>query len=139
MDFKGKQPIGFDKSKLECYNYHRTWHFAKECKSGRNQGKRSYGDNNRSGRNQALVAQDGLGGYDWSNDFDVEPVNYALMSISSSSSSSSSEHKAVQAEIAWKHSDFLLAQLCSELVWWTLYVDNGERDMQQSLSSLAVE
>ncbi|GJU88798.1 hypothetical protein Tco_1301221 [Tanacetum coccineum] len=40
---------------------------------------------------QALVAQDGLGGYDWSNDFEVEPVNYALMAISSSSSSSSSD------------------------------------------------
>ncbi|GJY61798.1 hypothetical protein Tco_0462455, partial [Tanacetum coccineum] len=39
----------------------------------------------------ALVAQDGLGGYDWSNDFEVEPVNYALMVISSSSSSSSSD------------------------------------------------
>ncbi|GJV13414.1 ribonuclease H-like domain-containing protein [Tanacetum coccineum] len=35
-------------------------------------------------------AQDGLGGYDWSNDFEVEPVNYALMAISSSNSSSSS-------------------------------------------------
>ncbi|GKF27168.1 hypothetical protein Tco_0083062 [Tanacetum coccineum] len=33
---------------------------------------------------QALVAQDGLGGYDWSNDFEIEPVNYALMAISSS-------------------------------------------------------
>ncbi|GJV15337.1 putative ribonuclease H-like domain-containing protein [Tanacetum coccineum] len=40
---------------------------------------------------RALVAQDGLGGYDWSNDFEVEPVNYALMVISSSSSSSSSD------------------------------------------------
>ncbi|GKG06153.1 hypothetical protein Tco_0326239, partial [Tanacetum coccineum] len=40
---------------------------------------------------QALVAQDGLGGYDWSNYFEVEPVNYALMVISSSSSSSSSD------------------------------------------------
>ncbi|GKB84836.1 hypothetical protein Tco_0957108, partial [Tanacetum coccineum] len=39
----------------------------------------------------AQVAQDGLGGYDWSNDFEVEPVNYALMAISSSSSSSSSD------------------------------------------------
>ncbi|GKD36836.1 hypothetical protein Tco_1257043, partial [Tanacetum coccineum] len=39
-----------------------------------------------------LVAQDGLGGYDWSNDLD-EPVNYALMAISSSSSSSSSDNK----------------------------------------------
>ncbi|GKA51692.1 putative ribonuclease H-like domain-containing protein [Tanacetum coccineum] len=40
---------------------------------------------------RALVAQDGLGGYDWSNDFEVEPVNYALMAISSSISSSSSD------------------------------------------------
>ncbi|GKC38767.1 hypothetical protein Tco_1051151, partial [Tanacetum coccineum] len=42
---------------------------------------------------QALVAQDGLGGYDWSNDFEVKPVNYALMEISSSSSSSSSDNE----------------------------------------------
>ncbi|GJS06060.1 hypothetical protein Tco_0362856 [Tanacetum coccineum] len=59
--------------------------------------KRSYGDNGRSNAptnessSHALVAQDGLGGYDWSNDFEVEPVNYALMAISSSSSSSSSD------------------------------------------------
>ncbi|GJU10121.1 hypothetical protein Tco_1132517 [Tanacetum coccineum] len=68
-------------------------------RSGRNQGKRSYGDNGRSNAptnessSQALVAQDGLGGYDWSNDFKVEPVNYALMAISSSSSSSSSDNE----------------------------------------------
>ncbi|GKC56341.1 hypothetical protein Tco_1083939, partial [Tanacetum coccineum] len=70
-------------------------------KSGRNHGRRYYGDNGRSNAptnessSQALVAQDGLGGYDWSNDFEVEPVNYALMAISSSSSSSSS-NKVVQ-------------------------------------------
>ncbi|GKB77713.1 hypothetical protein Tco_0944608 [Tanacetum coccineum] len=70
-----------------------TRHFARECRSGRNQGRRSYGDNGRSNAptnessSQALVAQDGLGSYDWSNDFEVEPVNYALMAISSSSSS----------------------------------------------------
>ncbi|GJV60574.1 hypothetical protein Tco_1466674 [Tanacetum coccineum] len=72
-------------------------HFARECRSGRIQGRRSYGDNGRGNAptnessSQALVAQDGLGGYDWSNDFEVEPVNYALMGISSSSSSSSSD------------------------------------------------
>ncbi|GJV98337.1 hypothetical protein Tco_1553589, partial [Tanacetum coccineum] len=48
----------------------RTGHFARECKSGRNQGKRSYGDNGRRNAStnepssQVLVAQDGLGGYD---------------------------------------------------------------------------
>ncbi|GKA71977.1 ribonuclease H-like domain-containing protein [Tanacetum coccineum] len=97
LDFKGKQPVTFDKSKVECYNCQRKGHFAKECKSGRNQGKRSNDDNGRKNAtsnepsSQALVAQDGLGGYDWSNDFDIEPVNYALMAISSSSSSSSSD------------------------------------------------
>ncbi|GJX57939.1 ribonuclease H-like domain-containing protein [Tanacetum coccineum] len=45
---------------------------------------------------RALVAQDGLGGYDWSNDFEVEPFNYALMAISSSSSSSSFESEVQQ-------------------------------------------
>ncbi|GJV09367.1 hypothetical protein Tco_1347023 [Tanacetum coccineum] len=70
-----------------------------DFQSGRNQGKRSYGDNGRSNAptnessSQALVAQDGLGGYDWSNDFEIEPVNYALMAISSSSSSSSSDNE----------------------------------------------
>ncbi|GJT39706.1 retrovirus-related pol polyprotein from transposon TNT 1-94 [Tanacetum coccineum] len=96
-DFKEKRPISLDKSKIECYNCHRKGHFARECRSRRNQGRRSYGDNGRSNApttessSQALVAQDGLGGYDWSNDFEVEPVNYALMAISSSSSSSSSD------------------------------------------------
>ncbi|GJS50277.1 ribonuclease H-like domain-containing protein [Tanacetum coccineum] len=86
------------KSKVECYNCHRKGHFAKECKSGRNQGKRSNDDNGRKNTttnkpsSQALVAQDGLGGYDWSNDFD-KPVNYALIVISSSSSSSSSDNE----------------------------------------------
>ncbi|GKG00794.1 retrovirus-related pol polyprotein from transposon TNT 1-94, partial [Tanacetum coccineum] len=65
LDFKGKQPITFDKSKVKCYNYNRKGHFAKECKSGRNQWKRSYGDNGRRNAttnepsSQALVAQDG--------------------------------------------------------------------------------
>ncbi|GJR49614.1 ribonuclease H-like domain-containing protein [Tanacetum coccineum] len=98
LDFKGKQPVTFDKSQVECYNCNRKGHFAKECKSSWNQGKRSYGDNGMRNAttnepsSQALVAQDGLGGYDWSNDFD-KPVNYALMAISSSSSSSSFDNE----------------------------------------------
>ncbi|GJV94080.1 ribonuclease H-like domain-containing protein [Tanacetum coccineum] len=70
LDFKGKQPVSLDKSKVECYNCHRKGNFARECNSGRNQGKRPYGDNGRRNTStnepssQALVAQDGLGGYD---------------------------------------------------------------------------
>ncbi|GJT09294.1 ribonuclease H-like domain-containing protein [Tanacetum coccineum] len=104
IDFKEKRPISIDKLKIEYYNCHRKGHFARECRSGRSQGRRSHGDNGRNNiptnesSSQALVAQDGLGGYDWSNDFEVEPVNYALMAISSSSSSSSSDklEKAVK-------------------------------------------
>ncbi|GKB74455.1 putative ribonuclease H-like domain-containing protein, partial [Tanacetum coccineum] len=95
LNFKRKQSVSLDKSKIECYNCHRKGHFAKEYNYGRNQGKRPYDDNARrdaasnESSSQALVAQDGLGGYDWSNDFEVEPVNFALMEISSSSLSSS--------------------------------------------------
>ncbi|GKG07563.1 putative ribonuclease H-like domain-containing protein, partial [Tanacetum coccineum] len=73
MDFKEKQPVSLDKSKIKCYNCHRKGHFAKECRSRRNQGRRSYDDNGRSNASttesssQVLVAQDGLGSYDWSN------------------------------------------------------------------------
>ncbi|GJS02530.1 putative ribonuclease H-like domain-containing protein [Tanacetum coccineum] len=84
LDFKEKRHVSLDKSKIECYNCHRKGHFARECRSGRNQGRRSYGDNGRSNAptnessSQALVAQDGLGGYDWSNDFEVEPVKQMM-------------------------------------------------------------
>ncbi|GJS03543.1 putative ribonuclease H-like domain-containing protein [Tanacetum coccineum] len=84
---------------VRCYNCPRKRHFARECRSGRNQRKRSYGDNGRNNApinessSQALVAQDGLGGYDWSNNFEIEPINYALMAISSLSSSSSSDNE----------------------------------------------
>ncbi|GJX73026.1 ribonuclease H-like domain-containing protein [Tanacetum coccineum] len=69
LDFKEKRLVSLDKSKVECYNCHRKWHFARECRSGRNQGRRSYGDNGRSNApineslSQPLVAQDGLRGY----------------------------------------------------------------------------
>ncbi|GKF06052.1 hypothetical protein Tco_0036720, partial [Tanacetum coccineum] len=67
--------------------------------------KKTYGDRSNiqttESLSQALVAQDGLGGYHWSNDFEVELVNYALMEISSSNSSSSSniEHNKAKLEI----------------------------------------
>nr|GEZ34429.1 ribonuclease H-like domain-containing protein [Tanacetum cinerariifolium] len=41
MEFNGKEPIGFDKTKVECYNCHRRGNFARDCKSARNSGNRS--------------------------------------------------------------------------------------------------
>ncbi|GKF94834.1 ribonuclease H-like domain-containing protein, partial [Tanacetum coccineum] len=37
LTINGNETIGFDKSKVECYNCHKRRHFAKECKALRNQ------------------------------------------------------------------------------------------------------
>ncbi|GJV18986.1 ribonuclease H-like domain-containing protein [Tanacetum coccineum] len=39
--FNGKEPIGFDKTKVECFNCHRRGHFAREFRAPRNQGNRN--------------------------------------------------------------------------------------------------
>ncbi|GKA02762.1 ribonuclease H-like domain-containing protein [Tanacetum coccineum] len=33
LQFDAKEPVGFDKTKVECYNCHKTGHFARECRS----------------------------------------------------------------------------------------------------------
>ncbi|GJY30700.1 putative ribonuclease H-like domain-containing protein [Tanacetum coccineum] len=33
LNFNGKETVGFDKTKFECYNCHRRGHFARECRS----------------------------------------------------------------------------------------------------------
>nr|GEU92056.1 uncharacterized mitochondrial protein AtMg00810-like [Tanacetum cinerariifolium] len=56
--------MGFDMSKMECYNCHRKGHFARECRSPK-ESRRCY---------------------DWSYQAEEEPANFALMAITSSSS-----------------------------------------------------
>ncbi|GJU69128.1 putative ribonuclease H-like domain-containing protein [Tanacetum coccineum] len=94
LNFNGKETIGFDKTMVECYNCHRRGHFAREYKALRNQGNR----NGNSPRRiipvetpaNALVVQDGIGGYDWSYQAEEGPTDFALMAHLSSGSSSSS-------------------------------------------------
>ncbi|GJT23870.1 putative ribonuclease H-like domain-containing protein [Tanacetum coccineum] len=40
LQFDAKEPVGFDKTKVECYSCHKTWHFARECRSKGNQDSR---------------------------------------------------------------------------------------------------
>nr|GEV11400.1 ribonuclease H-like domain-containing protein [Tanacetum cinerariifolium] len=68
----GNETIGFDKSNVECYNYHKRGHFARECRALRNQDNKHTESSRRSvlvetSNSIALVSCDGLGGYDLSD------------------------------------------------------------------------
>ncbi|GKA02422.1 integrase, catalytic region, zinc finger, CCHC-type containing protein [Tanacetum coccineum] len=72
LTVNGNETIGFDKSKVECYNCHKRGHFAKECRAIRNQDNKNKESSRRSvpveiSTSTALVSCDGLGGYDWSD------------------------------------------------------------------------
>ncbi|GJV27265.1 putative ribonuclease H-like domain-containing protein [Tanacetum coccineum] len=99
--FNGKEPVGFDKTKVECFNYHRRGHFARECRAPRNQGNWNGDAGYRSRDNtrrtvpletsdalvvqdNALILQDGLG-CDWSYIAQDEPTKFALMAYTSGS------------------------------------------------------
>ncbi|GJY49180.1 retrovirus-related pol polyprotein from transposon TNT 1-94 [Tanacetum coccineum] len=90
LTVSGNETIGFDKSKVECYNYHKRGHFARECRAPRNQDNKNKESLRRSvpvETSTALVSCDGLGGYDWSDQAEEGP-NYALVAFSSSNSGS---------------------------------------------------
>ncbi|GKC72259.1 ribonuclease H-like domain-containing protein [Tanacetum coccineum] len=113
--FNGKEPVGFDKTKVECFNCHRRGHFARECRATRNQGNKNrdawYRSRNNTRRivpvetsdalviqDNALIVQDGLG-YDWSYIAQDEPTKFALMAYTSNSSrSDTKKNEAVYEE-----------------------------------------
>nr|GFB29254.1 hypothetical protein [Tanacetum cinerariifolium] len=92
LNVNKNETIGFDKSKVECYNRHNRGHLARECRAPRNQDKKNKKNSIRSvpvetSTSIDLVSCDGLGRYDWSDQVEEGP-NYALMAFSSSSSDS---------------------------------------------------
>ncbi|GJU54733.1 hypothetical protein Tco_1228447 [Tanacetum coccineum] len=92
LNVNGNETIGFDKSKVKCYNYYKRGHFTRECKALRNQDNKNKEISKRSvpvetSTSTALVSCDGLGGYDWSDQAEEGPY-YTLMAFSSPSSES---------------------------------------------------
>ncbi|GJR09397.1 retrovirus-related pol polyprotein from transposon TNT 1-94 [Tanacetum coccineum] len=92
LSVNGNETIGFDKSKVECYNCHKRGHFTRECRALRNQENRNKENTRRvvpveTTTFNALVSCDGSG-YDWSDQSKEGPTNFALMAYSSTSSNS---------------------------------------------------
>ncbi|GJQ99305.1 ribonuclease H-like domain-containing protein [Tanacetum coccineum] len=85
LTINGNETIGFDNSKVKCYNCHKRGHFARECRALRNQDNKNKESSRRSvpvetSTSTTLVSCDGLGGYDWSDQAEEGP-NYALMAF----------------------------------------------------------
>ncbi|GKD90564.1 ribonuclease H-like domain-containing protein, partial [Tanacetum coccineum] len=79
------ETIGFDKSKVKCYNCHKRRHFTRECRAPRNQENRNKENTRRvvpveTTTSNALVSCDGFG-YDWSDQAKEGPTNFAPLLI----------------------------------------------------------
>ncbi|GKD21053.1 ribonuclease H-like domain-containing protein [Tanacetum coccineum] len=94
LDMANKERIGFDKSKVECFNCHKRGHFTRECRAPRNQNSKNREPTRRivlveETTSNALVSQRDGFGYDCSDQAKEGPTNFALMAYSSTSSTSS--------------------------------------------------
>ncbi|GJY09309.1 ribonuclease H-like domain-containing protein [Tanacetum coccineum] len=98
LQFDTQEQVGFDKTKVECFNCHKTGHFARECRSkGNHENRRrdagnsgykakDYGKKSEKQEEpKALVTLDGEG-IDWSGHAEDEQENFALMAYSNSGS-----------------------------------------------------
>ncbi|GJT78089.1 ribonuclease H-like domain-containing protein [Tanacetum coccineum] len=100
LQFDAKEPVGFDKTKVECYNCHKTGHFARECrtkednrrrdgwntgnKDGWNTGNKDGSRTGKKEESRALVTVDGEC-VDWTTHSE-DDENYAFMASNSSGS-----------------------------------------------------
>ncbi|GJW19970.1 ribonuclease H-like domain-containing protein [Tanacetum coccineum] len=98
LDMANKERIGFDKSKVECFNCNKRGHFVRECRAPRNLDSRNREPTRRivpveKTTSNTLVSQcDGFG-YDWSDQAEEGPTNFALMAYSSTSLTFSTNSK----------------------------------------------
>nr|GEW32587.1 ribonuclease H-like domain-containing protein [Tanacetum cinerariifolium] len=106
LQFDNKDPGGFDKTKVECFNCHKIGYFARDCRAKVNQDSRrrdvGYNGNKTidNGRrpayhddSKALVTinEEDI---DWSEHVEEYAQNYAMMAYSSSNSGSENEVKS---------------------------------------------
>ncbi|GKA10938.1 hypothetical protein Tco_0690371 [Tanacetum coccineum] len=61
MVLNDKETVGFDRTKVECYNYHRRGYFARECRALRNQGNRNRDAQDRNAPSGSNYSTNGCG------------------------------------------------------------------------------
>nr|GEX59770.1 hypothetical protein [Tanacetum cinerariifolium] len=125
LSINGNDIIGFDKSNVECYNFHRRGHFARECRALKNQDNKHKESSRMSvpvetSTTTSLVSCDGLGRYDWSCQAKEGP-NYALIAFAPSSSNSESSKE--EPKVVRKNDDALIIE-----EWVS---DNEKEDVSQ--------
>ncbi|GJY11438.1 putative ribonuclease H-like domain-containing protein [Tanacetum coccineum] len=87
----GSDTAGYDKKKVECFNYHKLGHFARECRNHMSQKNRNRSQdssrrivNVEESSSKAMLAIDGTA-FDWSYMADEEAsTNFSLMTFSDS-------------------------------------------------------
>nr|GEU88267.1 hypothetical protein [Tanacetum cinerariifolium] len=137
----GPTSMGFDMSKVECYNCHRKGHFArKKCRSPKDLRRTGAAEPQRrtvpveTSTSNALVSQcDGTGTYDRSYQAGEEPANYALMAFSSSNSSSDNELSSIKPEQDLSHTTRPIAPIIED--WVSDSEDESETKASQFVSS----
>nr|GEW76256.1 ribonuclease H-like domain-containing protein [Tanacetum cinerariifolium] len=70
LQFDTKDPVGFDKTKVECFNFHKMGHFVRDCRA----------------KGTKTAEEEMLEDIDWYGHVKEDAQNYAMMAYSSSNS-----------------------------------------------------
>ncbi|GJU14999.1 ribonuclease H-like domain-containing protein [Tanacetum coccineum] len=158
LQFDAKEPVGFDKTKVECFKCHKTGHFARECRTKEENRRRDgWNTGNREGRrtsnrdesitgkkeeSRALVTVDGEC-VDWTTHSE-DNDNYAFMANNSTGSdtqvlSCSNECKESYANIKRLY-DIQKEQLSDASVEIKAYTQGLKKvEAQEQLSDASLE
>nr|GEV17024.1 hypothetical protein [Tanacetum cinerariifolium] len=121
ITINGSDTTGYDKTKVECLNCHKMGHFARECRSDRNQDSRPRNqESSRKTMNdeetscKAMIAIDGAG-FDWSYmEDDAVLTNMALIDFSDSEATSRiAQTIKIMMEDLW-HLQAVLNEMCDK-------------------------